>query len=209
MFDVLRNHYELRCPATGATAGVSLSRFRSVRRLRGAEHPAVFRVVFDCDACSGRHESLISHDRLDWEPLGIDIPTAFTDLVSGSRALLGSELAGSASARLKQGGWPWTFFCHPESAIRPGFPSSLRLVAPTEGTDAERIGVTVRCFHCQRLTVNIVSRSHLDVPWYSDPHIAYLGVLLRDDQITTEERFRHQLASNLQHIGWADIADAS
>ena len=46
-----------------------LSAFRSLERLPGASHPAVYRVVFAC-SCGGEHEGLVTHDDLDWAPLG-------------------------------------------------------------------------------------------------------------------------------------------
>jgi hypothetical protein len=68
------------------------------------------------------------------------------------------------------------------------------------------VGVTVRCFHCHRLSVNVVSRAHLDVPWHNDDHIGFLDVTLRDDELTTEERFRHQLGQYSHRIGWLGLA---
>ena len=46
-----------------------LSSFRRLERLPGAAHPAVFRVLFDCP-CGEDHLGLVSHDDLDWAPLG-------------------------------------------------------------------------------------------------------------------------------------------
>lgn len=199
MFDVLRNQYRLRCATTDDAAWIAISSFRSIKRLRGATSPAVFRVEFDC-TCGERHESLITHDRLDWEPLGTEVTATFTNLLTGSRELLAHELSAVAAAQLKQGKWPWTFWCHPESAPRPGFPSSLRIVAPIDETarrtsEDEVLGVLVRCFSCARMTVNLVSRRHLDVPYYNDRRIHYVDSLVADEQMTGEEAFRHELWS--------------
>ena len=183
---------------------VSISSFRLVKRLRGAERPSVYRVQFDCDHCGGRHESLVTHDRLDWEPLGTDSTATFTNLLTGTRELAGREMAELAGSMIRQGTWPWTFWCHPESALRPGFPSSLRMVAPTHGHDgsADRVGALVRCFTCQRLSVNLVSRAHLDVPYYNDERIAVVEQIFDRDQLSTEEAFRHQLSSGLLRAQW-------
>ena len=47
-----------------------LSAFRSFERLPGAAHPAVFRVRFACP-CGGEHDGLLTHEELDWAPLGL------------------------------------------------------------------------------------------------------------------------------------------
>lgn len=192
MFDQLRNQYSLRCPSHDEQVWVSVSAFRTIRRLRGATSPAVFRLQFDCP-CGSRHETLLPHDELDWAPLGTGTAETFTDLLTGRRELLATELAEQATDHLRRGRWPWTFWCHPESAVRPGFPSSLRFVTDEHEHGDERVGVLVRCFSCSRHTVNIVTRDHLDVPWHSDRRIAYVAQVFDRDELAPEERFRHQL----------------
>jgi len=185
-------------------AWVSISSFRMVKRLRGAEHPAVFRVQFDCETCGERHESLVTHDRLDWEPLGTDSTATFTNLLTGTRELAGHEMMALASSMINRGAWPWTFWCYPESALRPGFPSSLRMVAPTHdhvGGPA-RVGALIRCYACQRLSVNLVTRTHLDVPYFNDDRIAIVEQIFDRDELTTEEAFRHQLSSGVVRAQW-------
>jgi hypothetical protein len=203
MFDQLRNQYALRCPDRDEQAWVSVSAFRRIRRLRGATSPAVFRVEFDC-TCGDVHETLVSHDRLDWEPLGTQSAETFTNLLTGRRELVATELVELASRQLRQGRWPWTFWCHPESALRPGFPSSLRFVTPEHDHGSERLGVLVRCFACERHTVNIVSRDHLDVPWHNDARIAYVAQVFDRDRLEPEERFRHQLWDGPARNEWLD-----
>lgn len=206
MFDQLRNRYALRCPETGDQAWVPVSAFRTIRRLRGATRPAVFRVAFDCATCGGRHESLVSHDALDWEPLGTESAETFTNLLTGRRELLATELVEQATDQLRRGNWPWSFWCHPESAMRPGFPSSLRFVTPEHDHGDDRVGVLVRCFTCARHTVNIVSREHLDVPWHNDRAIAYVAQVFDGDRLEPEERFRHQLWGGPARLEWLDAS---
>lgn len=203
MFDQLRNRYSLRCPATDESVWIPVSAFRTIRRFRGATSPAVFRVAFDCE-CGTQHESLVSHDRLDWEPLGTDSVETFTDLLTGRRELLATELVEQATEQLRRGRWPWAFWCHPESAMRPGFPSSLRFVTPEHDHGDDRVGVLVRCFSCERHTVNIVSRDHLDVPWHSDAAIGFVAQVFDGDRIAPEERFRHQLWDGPARHEWLD-----
>src|SRR5215471_13340120 len=69
MYDVLTGTCRLACPAHGSSR-VQLSSFRSVERLPGAAHPAVYRISFAC-ACGEEHPALVSHDELDWAPLGL------------------------------------------------------------------------------------------------------------------------------------------
>lgn len=192
MFDSLRNAYRLRCPLSGERVWITVSSFRTIKRLRGATHPAVFRVQFDC-TCGTRHESLLAHDRLDWSPLGTETSETFVNLLTGTRELVASELGALATSMLRAGKWPWSFWCHPESSMRPGFPSSLRMVTPDHGYGDERLGVLVRCFSCARHTVNIVSREHLDVPYHHDARIGFVDRVFDGDSLTVEERFRHQL----------------
>lgn len=205
MYDALLNRYRFSCPATDEHAWVPVSAFRSVRRLKGATNPAVFRVAYHC-TCGEMHESLISHDTLDWEPLGTETSGIFHNLLTGSRELLAPELGEMAGTMIRQGKWPWTFFCYPESAPRPGFPSSLRMVSPVEHSGPERHGVLFRCFTCERMTINLVSRQHLDVPFYNDPSLHYVDRVVGKDRLTTEEAFRHQLDSGRYRCEWLDEA---
>lgn len=205
MFDAIRNRYALTCPSQAGTTWVAVSAFRRVRRLRGASAPAVFRVDFDCE-CGQRHETLVSHDRLDWEPLGNESTETYMNLLTGRRELVATEFADQATDQLRKGNWPWTFWCHPESSMRPGFPSSLRFVTPEHQHGDQRVGVLVRCFHCARHTVNIVSRDHLDVPWHADPAIEFVSQVFDGDELEPEERFRHQLWEGPSRVQW--LADA-
>jgi hypothetical protein len=205
MFDQLKNRYSLRCPARDAATLVPVSAFRTIRRLRGATSPAVFRVTFDCE-CGDRHETLVAHDRLDWDPLGTETSETYVNLVTGRRELLATELVEHATDQLRQGSWPWTFWCHPESAMRPGFPSSLRFVTPEHDHGNERVGVLVRCFSCERHTVNIVTRTHLDVPWHNDDAIGFVAQVFDRDSLDPEEKFRHQLWDGPARLEW--LADA-
>lgn len=203
MYDSLLNRYRFSCPNTDEHAWVSVSGFRAVRRLRGAAAPAVFRVNYTC-TCGDLHESLITHDTLDYEPLGTDTSATFLNLLTGSRELLAPEMGDMAGTMIRQGKWPWTFYCYPESATRPAFPSSLRMVSPVEDTGHERHGVLFRCYSCERLTINLVSRQHLDVPFFNDPVLHYVDRVVGKDHVSTEEAFRHQLDSGHYRPEWLD-----
>src|SRR6478672_775181 len=69
MYDALTGRFTFPCPARGE-ARVTLSSFRQLERLPGAAHPAVYHVLFACGR-GDEHDGLVSHDDLDWAPLGL------------------------------------------------------------------------------------------------------------------------------------------
>jgi hypothetical protein len=189
-YDVLRGTYTFACPRWGQTR-VALSAFRQLERLPGAEHPAAYRVVFACQ-CGAEHTGLVTHDDLDWAPLGL-APGAFLDLMTAGVGEVRHELGDLAARRIQAGEWPWSFFCYLEGKPRPAFPSSFRLLAP--GGRRERLGVAVRCPSCEGVSVNLVSRSHVDVPFHNDAEVGVLELLLPGDVRRLVDAFREELYS--------------
>jgi hypothetical protein len=188
MYDPLTARYGFACPARGVSR-VALSSFRRLERLDGPAHPVVYRVRFACP-CGEEHDGLVSHDELDWAPLaGSDAP--FLDLMTSRTETLASELTELAASRIRAGEWPWSFFCFPEARPRPVFPSSFSLLAPGEGA----LGLVVRCPDCQRLSVNLVSPQHVDLPFHNDHHVGVLEHLFADDALRTLDEFRAELYS--------------
>jgi len=92
---------------------------------------------------------------------------------------------------IKRGEWPWSFFCYPEERPRPVFPSSFTLLTATDGT----VGLAVRCPSCRRLSLNLVSHPHVDVPFHNDRQIGVVEHLFADDALATLEAFRTELWS--------------
>jgi len=131
MYDALTGRFTFPCPARGETR-VTLSAFRQLERLPGAAHPAVFQVLFAC-ACGEEHEGLVTHDDLDWAPLGLQ-GGVFYNLMTSRLDLVDSELSDLAARRIQAGEWPWSFFCYPEERPRPVFPSAFFLLAPGDGS---------------------------------------------------------------------------
>jgi hypothetical protein len=188
MYDALTGRFTFPCPARGE-ARVSLSAFRQLERLPGAAHPAVFQVVFAC-ACGKEHEGLVTHDDLDWAPLGLR-GGVFYNFLTARYDGVADELSDSAATRIKAGEWPWTFFCYPEDRPRPVFPSSFFLLTPGDGS----LGLAVRCPTCQRTSVNLVSHEHVDLPFHNDADVGVVEHFFEEDIVLRIEEFRAELYS--------------
>jgi hypothetical protein len=192
MYDALTTRYTFACPARGETS-VRLSAFREVDRLPGAAHPAVFRVRFAC-SCGEEHLGLVSHDQLDWAPLGLDEGAAFLNLMTARLEPLDSEFVDLAIRRIQAGQWPWSFFCYPEERPRPVFPSFFRLLAPSAPDGS--IGLAVHCPACARISINLVTHEHVDLPFHDDAEIGVVEHVFASDTAQTLEEFRARLYSS-------------
>jgi hypothetical protein len=188
MYDALTARYTFACPRREQTH-VALSSFRLLERLPGAAHPAVYGVRFDC-SCGEEHPGLVSHDELDWAPLGAG-GGPFLDLMTSRTRDSAAELLEAAATHLKAGEWPWSFFCYPEGRPRPVSPSYFVAVAPGDG----RVGLAVRCPTCGALSVNLVSPAHVDLPFANDARIGVVDHVFADDAVRTVEEFRAELHS--------------
>ena len=96
MYDALTGRFTFPCPARGETR-VTLSAFRQLQRLPGASHPALFQVLFAC-GCGEEHDGLVTHDDLDWAPLGLQ-GAVFYNLMTASLDLVDGELCELAGGR--------------------------------------------------------------------------------------------------------------
>jgi hypothetical protein len=188
MYDPLTSRYAFACPVRGETH-VPLSAFRSIEQLPGAAHPSVFRVRFDCD-CGEEHDGLLTHEELDWAPLGLGAGE-FLNLMTARLDQVSTELGELAAVHIRRGEWPWSFFCFPEERPRPVFPSSFTLLAAADGT----VGLAVRCPSCGRLSLNVVSQPHVDVPFHNDREIGVVEHMFADDALATLDAFRAELWS--------------
>ncbi|HEV7132435.1 MAG TPA: hypothetical protein VGN27_01730 [Gaiellaceae bacterium] len=188
MYDALTSRYTFACPSLGE-GRVALSNFRSIERLEGTAHPVVYHVRFACP-CGDEHDGLVRHDELDWAPLGVEAG-GFLNLMTSRIEPVASELVELAATRIKAGEWPWTFFCFPEERPRPVFPSFFFALTPGE----DSLGLAVRCPACRRLSVNLVSHEHVDLPFHNDREIGVVPHLFLDDAHATLEEFRSELWS--------------
>ncbi len=191
MYDTLRSSYTLSCPRHGETR-VRLSSFRRLERLPGPEHPAVYRIEFEC-GCGSEHPGLVAHDDLDLTPLGLHDETPYLNLMTSRVEPVAGELGSLSAARIKAGEWPWTFFCWPEERTRPVYPSSFALLAPVDRGD--RLGIVVRCPACGRASVNVVTPEHVNVPFVNDREVGVVGHVFAGDALATIDEFRAELHS--------------
>jgi len=106
---------------------------------------------------------------------------------------LGLELTELAAQRIKAGEWPWSFYCWPEDRPRPVFPSAFRLLA--DGARGGHVGVAVLCPVCGRISVNLVSREHVDLPFHNDREIGVVAHVFAEDASATIEAFNAELYS--------------
>ncbi len=189
MYDALTGRFTFPCPARGETR-VMLSSFRRLERLPGAAHPAVYQVLFAC-VCGEEHDGLVSHDELDWAPLGLQ-GGVFLNLMTAHLDPVEDELSDLAARRIQAGEWPWSFFCYPEGRPRPVFPSAFFLLAPGDGS----LGLAVRCPACARTSVNLVSHQHVDVPFHHDGEVGVVDHVFSEDLGRTLEEFRAELYSS-------------
>jgi hypothetical protein len=189
MYDALTARYTFACPH-GEQARVALSDFRLLERLPGAAHPAVYGVRFVC-GCGDEHPGLVAHDDLDWAPLGANAGP-FVDLMTARTGDAAAELLDAAAAHLRAGEWPWSFYCYPEGRPRPVFPSSFVAVAPGD----RWLGLAVRCPACSALSVNFVSRPHVDLPFANDTRIGVVDHVFHEDALRSLEQFRAELDSS-------------
>lgn len=187
--DALTGTYRLPCPTAG-TSRVRLSSFREIERVPGVAHPAVFRVVFDC-SCGDAHVALVSHDALDWAPLGFDDHVPYLNLMTSRKDDLADELAAIATSSLARGAWPWSFFCYLEDAPRPVTPSSFRLLAPLP----RLVAVAVVCERCRTASVNLVSRSHVDVPFHTDARVGVVAHAFDEEALPSTDAFLTELGA--------------
>ncbi len=196
MYDPLTSTYSLPCPHRGQ-ASLPLSSFRTLERLPGAAHPAVYHVCFTCQ-CGSVHAGLVSHDELDVAPLGIGAETTFRNLMTAADVPLAAELADVAATHIGAGEWPWSFFCYPEGRPRPMTPSAIAAIAPggeRRSNGLDWCGVAVRCPACAAVSVNLVTRRHVDVPFWNDARVGVIDHIFAQDALRAIDDFRAELQS--------------
>jgi len=189
MYDPLTSTYSFSCPSR-REAHVPLSAFRTLERLPGATHPALYRIRFAC-WCGGEHAGLIAHDDLDWAHLGTMIDRTFRNLMTAHDDPVATELVDLSAGRIRAGEWPWSFFCFLEGRARPVTPSAFALIAP----GGSAFGVAVQCPACSSLSINLVTREHVDVPFCNDAQVGVVPHVYELDALHALADFRAELDS--------------
>jgi hypothetical protein len=189
MYDPLTSTYSFSCPH-GSPPRVPLSAFRTLDRLPGAAHPAVYRIQFAC-GCGDEHAGLIAHDDLDWAHLGATADRTFRNLMTAHDDPIARELVDLSAGRIGAGEWPWSFFCFLEGRPRPITPSAFTLIAP----GGSAFGVAVQCPACSSVSVNLVTREHVDIPFRNDGHVGVVPHVFERDALRALADFRIELDS--------------
>ena len=104
---------------------------------------------------------------------------------------MAGELGELAATRIRSGEWPWSFYCYLEERARPVTPSSFLLLTPGDRS----LGLAVRCPVCAAVSVNLVSGSHVDVPFWNDARIGVVEHVFADDALRAVDEFRAELSS--------------
>jgi len=169
---------------------VPLSAFRTLERLPGAAHPALWRIQFAC-GCGDEHAGLIAHADLDWAHLGTTIDRTFRNLMTAHDDPIAAELVDLSAGRIGAGEWPWSFFCFLEGRPRPVTPSSFTRIAP----GGRAFGVAVHCPACSSVSVNLVTREHVDIPFRNDVNVGVVPHVFERDVLRLLADFRAELDS--------------
>jgi hypothetical protein len=135
---------------------------------------------------------LVSHPDLDVAPVGVGVEGDFRNLLTGRDDVLEAELSDLAAMRIGAGEWPWSFFCFLEGRPQPITPSALSVIAPGD----HLLGVAARCPSCATTSVNLVTRAHLDIPFWNDDSVAVVDHVFGEDALRTIEEFRAALDSS-------------
>ena len=104
---------------------------------------------------------------------------------------LATELATLAVGRIGAGEWPWSFYCYLEGRPRPVTPSAFMLIAP----GGRAFGLAVQCPACAAVSVNLVTREHVDIPFWNDSSVGVVAHVFAQDALRAIADFRAELDS--------------
>ena len=104
---------------------------------------------------------------------------------------IATELVDLSVGRIRAGRWPWSFFCFLEGRPRPVTPSAFTLIAP----GGRAFGIAVQCPACSSVSVNLVTREHVDIPFRNDAHVGVVPYAFEGDALRVAADFRAELDS--------------
>ena len=161
----------------------------------------MFKITFACD-CGGEHDGLVTHDELDWAPLaGSD--STFLNLMTAR-----VESAARRAARPRRAADPVGRVAV-ELLLLPGGATAARHARPPSGssrTAEDELGLAVECPTCAHTSVNVVSREHVDVPFYNDRRVGVVEHIFVRDRERALAAFRDELFSGAFDAGRRDLA---
>jgi hypothetical protein len=82
------------------------------------------------------------------------------------------------------------------------FPSAFRLLSAGD----EGVGLAIECPACASTSVNVVTRPHVDVPFYNDRLVGVVEHIFAADRERTVEAFRAELDSRAFDARRRDLA---
>ena len=174
-------------------ARVALSSFRRLEQLPGPAQPGGLRGRVRLRLRRASIPGLVSHDELDWAPLGLGGEATFLNLMTASVEPVEVELADLAARRIQAGEWPWSFFCYAGGAPAAGVP--LGVPRARSGRARSEVGLAVRCPVCASVSINLVVAQHLDVPFHNDREIGVVAHIFVADAERAVEEFVAELYS--------------
>ena len=190
MYDALTTTYTFSCPMHGETH-VQLSRFRRLEQLPA---PSIPRSTASSSpvAAASEHPALVTHDELDWAPLGLQDATPFVNLMTSRVEAVAFELGELAASGSKRGSGRGVSSAGRRSDRGRSFRRRSSCSRPRSATES---GLAVRCPVCGKVSVNLVSRAHVDVPFVNDREVGVVRALFDDDAAATLEEFQAELWS--------------
>ena len=176
MYDALTRPLHLRVPdARGEPRRGSRPSASSTgspgRRIRPSTS-----VRFACP-CGDEHVGLVTHDELDWAPLGLG-GGVFLNLMTSRLEPLGDRARRPRRAADRGGRVALELLLLPGGAAAAGLPVGV-LRCSRRATAA--LGVAVRCPACATVSVNLVSPSHVDLPFHHDREIGVVEHVFAED----------------------------
>jgi len=132
----------------------------------------------------------VSHDDLDYAPIGAADVT-FRNLLTGRTEPVGASCSSWPAARCRRA-TAVAAVLRPRGEAEAGVP-----VEPDDGlpADSQLVGVAMRCPSCGELSLNVVTESHLDVPFYHDRTVRLIDRPFGDRRDLTVDAFHAELWS--------------
>ena len=151
-------------------------------------------IEFAC-GCGGEHPGLVTHDELDWAPLGLQDGTPFVNLMTSRTGAARRRARRARGARGSRRGSGRGASSAGRRSVRGRCSRRRSGCSRRRGRRPRR--PAVRCPACGTVSVNLVSREHVDVPFVNDREVGVVGHFFDDDLAAMIEAFRAELVVEL------------